>query len=149
MSGIDAAFFGTLGRDGEAKTSKSGKSYVRLNVRIGEGDAAQWINETAFDPQAIADTGKLVKGSRVYCEGSLSLDKWKTQDGTERQSLSCTARLTRLPTIGRNKPKREREPDEAPLAPRNDFHSGSFGISDTAGRLSCTEFHGMTRHRSE
>jgi hypothetical protein len=40
MNGIDAAFFDTLGRDEETKTSKSGKSYMRLSVRMSwEEDA--------------------------------------------------------------------------------------------------------------
>jgi hypothetical protein len=41
MSGIEAAFFGSLGRDAEAKTSKNGKPYLRMNVSVGDGDAAQ------------------------------------------------------------------------------------------------------------
>jgi hypothetical protein len=39
---IEAAFFGALGRDGELKTSKNGKPYLRLNIRVGDGDTAQW-----------------------------------------------------------------------------------------------------------
>ena len=34
MSGIECAFFGTLGRDAESKVSKTGKPYLRLNVRV-------------------------------------------------------------------------------------------------------------------
>jgi single-stranded DNA-binding protein len=101
---IEAAFFGALGRDAEGKTSKSGKAYVRLNVRIDDGDDVQSVNVTSFDPQAIASVDKLVRGARVYVEGSLKLDKWQAQDGTEGQSLSCMVRRTRLPTMGRNKP---------------------------------------------
>jgi len=126
---VEAAFFGVLGRDGEVKTSKSGKTYIRLNVRIGDGEDVQWVNVTSFDPQAIALVDKLVKGARVYVEGSLKLDKWQAQDGTERQSLSCMARLTRLPTIGRNRPRRQEAPDEAALlATRNEFHSDEIGF---------------------
>ena len=40
MSGIEAAFFGALGSDVERKVSKSGKSYLRLSIRVGDGDAA-------------------------------------------------------------------------------------------------------------
>jgi hypothetical protein len=38
---IEAALFGTLGRDAERKTSKNGKPYLRLNVACGEGDATR------------------------------------------------------------------------------------------------------------
>jgi single-stranded DNA-binding protein len=72
MSGIEAAFFGALGRDAEAKTSKAGKAYLRLNVRVGDGDTAQWVSVMAFDQNAIDAADKLLKGARVYIEGSLS-----------------------------------------------------------------------------
>lgn len=51
MSGIEAAMFGALGRDAEAKTSKSGKNYLRLNIRVGDGDAAQWVNARFSTPR--------------------------------------------------------------------------------------------------
>jgi single-stranded DNA-binding protein len=109
MSGIEAAFFGALGRDAESKTSKNGKPYLRLNIRVGEGDAAQWINVTSFDAQAIEMAEKLVKGARVYVEGKLGLDEWTGQDGNKRVGLSCMSWHTRLSQIGRNRPKSERE----------------------------------------
>jgi hypothetical protein len=63
MSGIEVAFFGSLGRDAEAKTSKAGKAYLRLNVRVG--DAAQWISVTAFDAKATEQSDKIRQG----CQG--------------------------------------------------------------------------------
>jgi single-strand DNA-binding protein len=105
MSGIEAAFFGCLGRDAEAKISKPGKPYLRLNVRVGDGDAVQWVNITCFDPDAIAVADKLVKGARVYVEGSIKLDKWTAADGAERTGLSAMSWHCRLSHIGRNKPK--------------------------------------------
>jgi single-strand DNA-binding protein len=108
MSGIEAAFFGALGRDAEAKTSKAGKPYLRAGVRVGDGEAAQWVNVTAFDEKAIAAADKFVKGARVYVEGRLTLDEWTAQDGTKRTSFSCLSWHCRLAEIGRNKPKRQR-----------------------------------------
>lgn len=110
---IECAFFGILGRDGERKVSGSGKSYVRLNMRVGDGDAAQWVNVTAFDPKAIEAAGKLVKGARVYIEGRLSLDEWTAQDGTKRHGLSAVSWHCRLSEIGRNKPPRQNKPPSA------------------------------------
>jgi len=62
---IECAFFGTLGRDSERKTSKSGKAYVRLNLKVGEGDDGQWVSVMSFDPDAIAVADRLVKGARI------------------------------------------------------------------------------------
>src|SRR5215469_10673159 len=65
---IEAAFIGVLGRDGEIKTSSKGTRYVRLNLRVAEGDDAQWVATTSFDPDAIAQTERFVKGVKIYCE---------------------------------------------------------------------------------
>jgi single-stranded DNA-binding protein len=125
MSGIECAFFGSLTRDAEAKTSKGGKSYLRMNVRVETGDAAQFVGVTCFDEKAIALVDKLVKGARVYIEGGgLRLDEWAGQDGVMRRGLSCMSWHCRLAEIGKNKPRRpqpttEKQSDAAP----NTFHS--------------------------
>ena len=51
MSGIEAAMFGALGRDAEAKTSKTGKPYLRLNVRVGEAPS-YGLPVTQHDPHS-------------------------------------------------------------------------------------------------
>ena len=107
MSGIEAAFFGTLGRDCENKLSKGGKSYLRLNMRVGDGDAAQWVSVMAFDPRAIEQADKFVKGARCYVEGRLSADEWTNADGVKRFGLSVMSWHCRLSEIGRNKPVRK------------------------------------------
>jgi len=107
MSAIESAFFGALGRDAESKVSKSGKPYLRLNVRVGDGEAAQWVNATVFDTKAIEVADKLLKGARVYLEGRIALDEWSGQDGAKRHGLSVMSWHCRLAQIGRNRPKRE------------------------------------------
>jgi single-strand DNA-binding protein len=118
---IECALFGTLSRDADLKTSKKGKAYARMNVRVGDGDGAQWINVMAFgdDVQELAQ--KLVKGARVYIEGSIKLDEWTAQDGTKRHSLSVMSWHCRLAGIGRNRPKRESSDSEQ----RPESHSSS------------------------
>jgi single-stranded DNA-binding protein len=103
---IEAAMFGVLGKDAEAKTSGSGKNYLRLNLRVGDGPGAQWVNAMTFDPDAFAVADTMVKGSRVYIEGKLSLDEWSGQDGAKRHGLSLLSGYCRLSQIGRNKPPR-------------------------------------------
>jgi single-stranded DNA-binding protein len=103
MSGIECAFFGALGRDAELKTSKNGKSYLRLNVRTGDGDSAQWVSAMVFDPEAVSLASKFIKGVRVYIEGSMKLDAWTGQDGKERHGLSVMSWHARLAAIGKNK----------------------------------------------
>jgi single-stranded DNA-binding protein len=114
MSGIEAAFFGSLGRDAEGKTSKSGKPYLRLNVRVGDNDDAQWVSVMAFDEKAISVAERFVKGARLYVEGRLSINEWAGPDGAKRHGLSVMSWHCRLSQIGRNKPRRERESNPKP-----------------------------------
>jgi single-stranded DNA-binding protein len=105
---IEAAFLGTLGKDAELKTSKGGKAYLRLNVRIGDGQTAQWVAVTTFDEDATAMPGGFIKGAAVYVEGKLTLDRWTATSGEKRAGLSVLSRHCRLAAIGRNKTKPRR-----------------------------------------
>ena len=107
MSAIEAAFFGALGRDAESKVSKNGKSYLRLNVRVGDGDGAQWVSVMCFDEEAIRIAPMMTKNTKVYVEGRIEISEWSGQDGAQRHGLSCLSWHTRLAQIGRHKPKRE------------------------------------------
>jgi single-stranded DNA-binding protein len=110
---IEAALFGTLGRDCERKTSKNGKPYLRLNIAVSEGETTTWVNAMVFDERAIVVADKLVKSARVYLEGRLSLNEWTAQDGTTRTGLSILSWHCRLSQIGRNKIKSDK-PKPAP-----------------------------------
>jgi single-stranded DNA-binding protein len=124
---IEAAMFGALGRDAELKTSKNGKPYLRLNVRVGDGDAAQWVSAMVFDPEATAISDKFVKAARIYIEGSLRLDEWTDQAGAKRHGLSVMSWHCRLAAIGRNKPRKRDDSDHVSVA------GGSVRRSSTGG----------------
>jgi single-stranded DNA-binding protein len=129
MSAIEAAFFGALGGDAEKKISKTGKPYLRMNIRVGaDRDSAQWVSVLAFDAKAIEQADKFLKGARVYVEGKLHLDEWTNAEGVKRFGLSVMSWHCRLSEIGRNKSKRAAASgDKEQLAPKaatsaNDFH---------------------------
>jgi single-stranded DNA-binding protein len=84
-----------------------------LNIRTGDGDAAQWVSAMCFDPEAIAVADKMEKGARVYIEGRLTLDEWTAQEGVKRHGLSLMSWHCRLSQIGRNRPRREDRPKAA------------------------------------
>ena len=90
---------------------------MRLNVRVGDGDGAQWVNVTAFDEKAIEAADKMVKAARVYIEGSIKLDEWTAQDGSKRHGLSVLSRHCRIAAIGHNKPRRQRDVTERSQRP--------------------------------
>jgi single-stranded DNA-binding protein len=127
---IECAFFGSLVRDAEVKVSKGGKQYLRLNVRVENGDAAQFINTTVFDTEAIGAADTLKKGSKVYFEGKLSLDEWTAQDGQKRAGLSCVSFHCRLSQIGRNKPKRDGAKQDFPRDMHRPLGNGSADLND-------------------
>jgi single-stranded DNA-binding protein len=131
MSGIEAAFFGSLARGAETKISKGGKQYLRLSVRVGDGDAVQWVSVLAFDETAAAVPEKFLKGARVYVEGSIRIEEWTTQDGAKRSGLSCMSWHCRLSEIGRNRPKRDRKVGDdrnRSARPPNPFHDDPTGL---------------------
>lgn len=107
---IQAAFFGTLGKDGnEIKKSGGGRPYLRLSVRDGDGDNAVWVSVMAFDQEAIDNAAKFLKGAAVYVEGNLRPSQWIGPDGEQRHGLSVMSWHCRLAQIGRNRPKRQRK----------------------------------------
>jgi single-strand DNA-binding protein len=100
---IDCAFHGFLAADAETKVSKAGKPWVRLRIGVGKDDDLQWVNVAAFGPAAEV-AAKLKKGDRCYVEGSIKLDTWTGNDGTERHGLSVVAfKCERTHNIGRNR----------------------------------------------
>jgi len=113
MNQIECAAELRLSADAEERTSKNGKLYVRLRGAVGDADAVQWLQINAIGEQAVAAAKQLVKGDRCYIEGSIKLDRWTAQDGTERSGLSVLAwRLLPLAKIGRSKPAQPRQPSQ-------------------------------------
>lgn len=130
MSGIEAAFFGTLGRDAELKTSAKGKRYLRANIAVSEGEATTWVSAMIFDAAAIDDSAKFVKGARIYLEGRLQLGEWTDRDGNQRHGLSVMSWHCRLSQIGRNKPQRERKQEAADNSSALRSASSGAGFND-------------------
>ncbi|MBS0244224.1 MAG: single-stranded DNA-binding protein, partial [Proteobacteria bacterium] len=83
MNGIECAFTGKLGQAPELRTSKAGKAWCALSVRVGDGDGAQWVRVAVFGEMANAAVG-LEKGTSVYVEGSLTLNIWTGASGEPR-----------------------------------------------------------------
>jgi single-stranded DNA-binding protein len=103
---IDCAFYAFLAADAETKVSKAGKPWVRLRVGVGKDDDLQWISVAVFG-QAAEVEAKLKKGDRCYVEGSIKIDTWTGNDGTERHCLSVASfRVEKTHNIGRNRLQR-------------------------------------------
>jgi single-stranded DNA-binding protein len=113
MRGIETAFWGTLGRDPELKTSKGGKAFATMNVAVTIGQTEdgkpldQWLR-VVFDETAERIAGSCHKQDRVYCEGALTLESWTAKDGAERTGLKVVAfKCEKVAAIGKNRPRRD------------------------------------------
>jgi single-stranded DNA-binding protein len=103
---IDCAFFGFLAADADPRTSKAGKPWVRLRAGVGKDDDVQWVSVAVFG-KAAEHAATLVKGDRIYCEGTIKLDTWRGSDGVERHTLAVAAfKCEQTHKIGRAKEKR-------------------------------------------
>jgi single-strand DNA-binding protein len=110
---IDAAFFGFLAADADARTSKAGKPWTRLRVGVGRDDDLQWVSVSVFG-KAAETAATLKKSDRVYCEGSIKLDTWRGNDGVERHTLAVSAfKCERTHKIGRAREKRTSDEEHA------------------------------------
>jgi single-stranded DNA-binding protein len=103
---IECAFYGFLARDADARLSQAGKPWVRLSIGVGKDDAVQWVNVAVFG-KAAEKAAALKKSDRCYIEGTIKLDTWRGNDGTERHGLSVAAfKCEPTHRIGCNRPNR-------------------------------------------
>jgi single-stranded DNA-binding protein len=123
MTGIECAMFGTLTKDADARTGKSGKPFALLNLLVGDGDGRQFVSAIVFG-DATGNVATLEKGRRVYLEGKIEISEWTDRDGNKKCGLKVASfHAVEVSKIGR---RRERKPADKPSAaaptPRNDFH---------------------------
>jgi single-strand DNA-binding protein len=116
---IECAFHGFLARDADARISQAGKPWVRLSIGVGKDDAVQWVQVAVFG-KAAEKAAELKKSDRCYIEGTIKLDRWTGNDGTERHGLSVAAfKCEPTHRIGRHRPDRnnkERDFGTPPVA---------------------------------
>ena len=116
---IDAAVTGFLVRDLDGlRMSKAGKPWLGFTVGVGQGEEVQWVRVTCFGPTAEELVRRLHRGSRIYAEGPLRLEEWKSKEGVLRHSLRLTARrIELLNQIGRNRPRAKPKSNRTGPAP--------------------------------
>jgi single-strand DNA-binding protein len=111
--GIETAFWGTLGKNPELKTSKAGTPYAGMNVVVTVGltddgrDVSQWVRVTCFGDTAKAIASRAKKGDRVYVEGTLTMNQWNGASGEVRHGLSVSAwKVQRVASIGKHRERK-------------------------------------------
>jgi single-stranded DNA-binding protein len=112
MNVIEACFTARVTSDPESRMSQAGKAWMKFSAAIGEGETTQYCGVAVFGDVAAKISGHIAKGSKIYAEGRLKLDRWQ-KDGVEKSGLSLSAwRCDLMAQIGKNKPpKTEVEPN--------------------------------------
>jgi len=130
MNSIEACFTGRVTSDPESRLSQAGKPWMKFNAAIGEGETVQYCNVAVFGDVAAKLSGQISKGSKIYAEGRLKLDKWQ-KDGQERSGLSLAAwRCDLIGQIGQNKSPRSEGKQSFPPVPEGRERRGVVGRDD-------------------
>lgn len=90
---------GRLTRDPEIKFSNSGTQVATFSLAVsrsyksqnGQGEEVDFINIVAFGKKAEFASEYLAKGKLILVEGSLRINRWKTQTGESRNSAQVVA----------------------------------------------------------
>jgi single-stranded DNA-binding protein len=119
---------GTLFRAPERKIAKSGAAYVAAKLRVGDGDATQWIHLVAFASDARDELADLNAGAACAVQGRLTAEVYTpAAGGSPRVSLSIAV-VSVLPL----KRRKRKQPAMASAAPPtqydfNDDYPEGFG----------------------
>lgn len=83
------AAYGRLGADPVQRTSQAGKAWATANIAIAAGDddaPPMWLSVVAFGK--VAETlCRHAKGDLISVGGRLQINRWRTQDGQDREQL--------------------------------------------------------------
>jgi single stranded DNA-binding protein len=138
MTGIECAFCARLGRDAELRMVKGGElPMVSFTAAVDqqhqtEDAPATWVRVVLFGDKAEELAPRLVKGTRIYAEGRLSVDLWQPDDGrAPRVNLQVIANVVQpMGQIGRQRPRATRT---AERGQRAWDRSGDAGRAQQAG----------------
>src|SRR6266568_2704603 len=87
------SFIGRLGKDpDELKVTGEGKAYVQFSLAVDQGkNQTMWLQVTAWEKHAEAVEKYARKGTLVYVQGKLQVQKYKNKQHIERISVEINA----------------------------------------------------------
>lgn len=102
MRGINKVILiGNLGNDPEVKVTQAGMQMCNISVATSESwkdkqtgqqqERTEWHRVVFFDRLAEIVAQYLLKGSKVYIEGSLRTRKWQDQQGQDKYTTEIIA----------------------------------------------------------
>src|SRR5215831_13122804 len=86
-------FIGRLGKDpDELKVTSEGKPYIQFSLAVDQGKSdTLWLQVTAWDKTAEAVEKYARKGTAVFVQGKLQIQKYKDKQHVERTSIEISA----------------------------------------------------------
>ena len=86
-------FIGHLGKDpDELKVTSEGKPYIQFSLAVDQGKSdTLWLQVTAWDKTAEAVEKYARKGTAVFVQGKLQIQKYKDKQQVERTSVEVSA----------------------------------------------------------
>ncbi len=87
-------FIGRLGKDPEElKVTSEGKTYIQFSLAVDQTNSkdALWLQVTAWDNTAEAVEKYARKGTAVFVQGKLQINKYKDKQHVERTSVEISA----------------------------------------------------------
>src|SRR6266480_5905573 len=84
---------GRLGKDpDELKVTGEGKPYIQFSLAVDQGkNQTMWLQVTAWEKQAEAVEKYAHKGTSVFVQGRLQVQKYKDKTQAERLSVEINA----------------------------------------------------------
>lgn len=107
---------GRVGRDMEISYTQSGVAIGKFSVATSENykkdggwvEKTTWHNIVLFSKMAEALADKIKKGSMVYVEGLIQIDKWEDKQGNKKSSTSIKA--SRVKVLDSSNKQESKEP---------------------------------------
>ena len=92
------SFIGRLGKDPEElKVTSEGKPYVQFSLAVDQAkDQTMWLQVTAWEKHAEAVEKYARKGTQVFVQGKLQINKFKDKQQIERTLVEISASNVQL-----------------------------------------------------
>ena len=128
MNGIECAtVLKVLTEAAELRQSAKGVSWTSVTGVVGTGDDQQFVRVTMFATNAERLAPMLKRGSRVYVEGRITINRYTPNGGgEERIGFAITAwRAELVGLIGKSRPRKAKSSTTANGAPATEANGAT------------------------
>lgn len=131
MSSVNKVIIlGNLGQDPESRNTNSGSAVTNISVATSEQwkdknsgekkEKTTWHKVVFFGRLAEVAAQYLRKGSKVYVEGSIDVQKWQDQSGSDRYTTQIVAREMKMLGGKDNGGQQQSRPQQSAPPPATD-----------------------------